>query len=260
MVRAFVIAVCLLAALPLAAQTATFKKVSGAKVEYQLKGQSWQKASVGLKIPAGTMVSTGFRSEALLDIDGTIVNVKPLTRLSIDQLAANAKGSEASVYLVAGKVQAEVKPGVGRETTPLTVKSPTATASVRGTGFEFDGVNLLVRHGEVSLSNQMDFRRSVRGGEFSACRDDRGVLQPVVVAKAAESPLGGADLDNEAAIGEYFDQTSIEQIFDQYGQAAINDALWESFFDEMMAELQDYFGSNYYLPGFAGGNTLVVLQ
>ena len=179
----------------LCAEAAVFREVKG-KVEYQLQGDDWMPAKIGVSIPAGTMVSTGFKSTTSLEILGSVIVVKPLTRMLLEELLRTSGGTTTNLTLLSGKVKAEVKPSSTTSLTTFNVKSPTATASVRGTGFEFDGENLLVNHGNVEFSNQWHISRSVQGGEFSSTGRGAGVTPPIPV-KPAEKPLitaaGGAE-------------------------------------------------------------------
>ncbi len=154
------------------------------KVEYQTKGE-WLAAKVGVEVPAGTTISTGFKSSAAIEVLGSVVFVKPLTRIVLDELVKNGGGTTTNLTLLSGKVKAEVKPSSATAITNFNVKGPTATASVRGTGFEFDGVNLLVNHGEVDFSNRWQVSRSIRGGEFSSVgRNGTSVSAPIPVKQA----------------------------------------------------------------------------
>jgi hypothetical protein len=179
---------CLLTVLaPAWSETAVFREVQG-KVEYQTKGDDWLPAKVGVEIPVGTAVSTGFKSNTAIEILGSVVYIKPLTRIVIDQLTRNSVGTKTNLTLLSGKVKAEVKPSSATLETAFNVKGPTATASVRGTGFEFDGENLLVNHGEVNFVNRWNINRSVKGGEYSSAGKGASVSPPVPV-KAAEKPV-----------------------------------------------------------------------
>ena len=85
-------AVLLLLGSSLFAQEAVFKDVKG-KVEYQLPGKDWVPAKNGDSVPAGTMVSTGFKSTANLSVMGSLISLKPLTRLSLDELVKTDTGT-----------------------------------------------------------------------------------------------------------------------------------------------------------------------
>lgn len=189
----FCLVVCALLGSTLAAETAVFKEVRG-KVEYLDAGGDWLPAKVGLSVDEGVTISTGFKSTAALAVLGSVVFVKPLTRMVITKLAQDAHGTQTNLTLLAGKVKAEVKPSSETATTSFNVKGPVATASVRGTGFEFDGANLLVNHGTVVFSNQWKVFRAVQGGEFSSI--GRGVsVTPPVPVKQPEKPVITADGD-----------------------------------------------------------------
>lgn len=169
-----------------ASADATIVELAG-KVEVQLPGKAWKAAKVGDVLAKGTLVSTGFKSSAVLKVAGSTITVKPVTRLSLEEILATEKGSQTQLFLMAGRVKAEVTPQAG-QTTEFQVKSPTATASVRGTGFEFDGLNLIVEHGAVSLLTPSGMSRSVAAGEFCYIAQDGSVSQP-----DAASPGTGLD-------------------------------------------------------------------
>jgi hypothetical protein len=112
---------------------------------------SWTAAQTGQRITRNTMISTGFRSTALIVLENSTLIVRPLTRLSIEEIL-NIQGNETvRIGLQTGRIRADVKPPVGGRT-DFTVRSPTATASVRGTSFDFDGVNLRVDEGLVHVT------------------------------------------------------------------------------------------------------------
>lgn len=191
-----------------AAQEAVFSEING-KVEYQLAGGEWQSAKLGDKVGKGSMVSTGFKSSAVLKVDATSISLKPITRLSLEELLKTQGGTSTQLFLLAGRVKADVPPQPG-QTTDFRVNSPTATASVRGTSFEFDGVNLVVDRGVVKLGAPTPRitggggggtgtapaatpagtgpSRDVREGEFSYVAADGTVVAPaaVVIAQGLE--------------------------------------------------------------------------
>jgi len=90
-------------------ETAVFREVTG-KVEYQIQSKGWLPATMGVEIPSGTTISTGFRSSAAVEVLGSVVFLKPLTRLVLDGLVRSLKGTKTYLTLLAGKVKAEVKP------------------------------------------------------------------------------------------------------------------------------------------------------
>ena len=123
------------------------------KVEVQ-KGAAWVPLSKGDKISGGSIISTGFKSEAVLKLGESTVQVKPLSRLTLEQLADLNGNHKASVYLDVGSVSADVKAAKDKKV-GFTVKSPVATASVRGTRFRFSGEKLRVYKGKVGITRAL---------------------------------------------------------------------------------------------------------
>jgi hypothetical protein len=161
------ILVLLTAALPLFAQnSASVERVRG-KVEMQLPGRPWQAVAAGDQLPLGATISTGFRSEALLQIGSATLEVKALTRMRLDELVEREGLVETELFLRVGRVRAEVRPREGLQQ-EFRLKSPVSTAAVRGTSFDFDGVNLQVLTGLVNLANNYGQSGQVGAGEGSS--------------------------------------------------------------------------------------------
>jgi hypothetical protein len=140
----------LMGAALLGAQTARVERISGT-VEVKAPGAAeWRAAEAGQVLDTDWLISTGFKSTALVRIGNSAITVRALTRLSLEEIAAAQNEERVTVNLRAGRIRADVKPPAeGR--TGFTVRSPIATASVRGTVFDFDGVRLEVAEGRVYL-------------------------------------------------------------------------------------------------------------
>lgn len=110
----------------------------------------WQKAETGQVLPADGMISTGLKSTAKLDLGNAELEVLPLTRMSVDALVDSEESVSTSLFLKGGKIKANVKAIEGKEN-DFKIKSPVATASVRGTSFEFSGNELKVTQGKVAF-------------------------------------------------------------------------------------------------------------
>jgi hypothetical protein len=151
MKRMIVIAVFVLEAAALFAQEAVIREIRGTVEVKESGAAAWSPAVQGQAVGQNVMISTGFRSGAVIAIGNSTLSVQPLTRLSLEELV-RAEGSErAAINLRAGRIRAEVNPPAGTKI-DFTVRSPTATASVRGTSFEFDGAVLKVDEGRVRLA------------------------------------------------------------------------------------------------------------
>lgn len=140
MKKAYALICCVLAALPLFALEAVVVSVVG-KAEVQT-AQGWQPMKAGEKITKGTLISTGFKSQAVLGIGRSTVTVRPLSRLTVQELTENPDKDISKVYLDAGSIKADIKAAQNKRV-GFTVKSPVATASVRGTAGIFDAAGFL---------------------------------------------------------------------------------------------------------------------
>jgi hypothetical protein len=134
-----------------AGTSAFFRDLSGT-VEIRAPGSAvWVKAAKGDPIGKDTIISTGFKSTALIAVGNSSLTVRPLTRLSLEAIIQNQNGEQVNLYLQTGRVRADVKPPP-RGTVNFAVRSPSVTASVRGTSFDFDTENIRVEEGRVQYS------------------------------------------------------------------------------------------------------------
>jgi hypothetical protein len=145
---------------------ALFVEVSGT-VEIKEAGSSeWKTAAPGLSVGGNTVIATGLKSSAVIVLGSSRLEVRPLTMLTLEELTQRGGGEETSLYLRTGRIQARVNQPTGLSV-DFTVKSPTVTASVRGTSFEFDGINLWVENGMVLLANPKGQKVYVAEGQQS---------------------------------------------------------------------------------------------
>lgn len=118
---------------PLVSEKALVEEVSG-KVEVKLDNK-WVPVQVGQEFDTGVMISTGFKSSAKLKIAGAKITLQPLTRMAISEITNTEDTDGSEVFLDAGTIVADVKP-LENKRARFTVRSPAATASVRGTSGE----------------------------------------------------------------------------------------------------------------------------
>ncbi len=109
--------------------------------EVKFPNQNWQPATVGMNIPLGGFIATSIGSSASLRMDDSIVSVQPLTNMEIRDLVKGQENVDSSLQLKFGRIRANVESTEGLAVA-FEVQSTIATASVRGTDFEFgaDGV------------------------------------------------------------------------------------------------------------------------
>jgi hypothetical protein len=168
---------------------AVLRELTG-RVEVMIPGSAeWVPAGAGMRIEQETLVSTGFKSTAVLVLGDSTMVIQPLTRLSLEELIERQGNEQVKVYLRTGRVRTEVRPPSGGKT-DFTVRSPVATASVRGTVFDFDTVNLKVAEGRVEFAGVTGSLALVREGETSSVDEiSSTVSAPVEEKAAALSPV-----------------------------------------------------------------------
>ncbi len=154
----------------------------------------WTPAEIGQNIPNDTIVSTGFNSKLTLDLGNSTLEVLPLTRMKLEELKESQDTITTSLFLQGGKIKADVGKVEGK-TNDFTVKSPVATASVRGTSFEFAGKTLKVTSGTVAFGPPPSQDGSgpapapaiavEQGGSSIMVSAESKPVAPSVIAKAA---------------------------------------------------------------------------
>jgi hypothetical protein len=148
------------------AQNGVIKEITGT-VELKPAGTDvFVPATDGVQVKADTVISTGFKSTAIVEVGSAVIAVRPLTRLTLTEISASQGTETVNVNLQAGRVRVDVKPPAGTKAS-FSVSSPSATASVRGTRFDFDTRNLRVREGRVAFSGRYGYTVLVDGGSHS---------------------------------------------------------------------------------------------
>jgi hypothetical protein len=160
------------------AQNGTIKEMSGT-VELKAPGASdFMPAKAGDKVSRQTVVSTGFKSTALIEVGGAVLTVRPLTRLTLTEISASMNQETLNLNLQTGRVRVEVNPPAGGKAV-MSVKSPIATASVRGTSFDFDTRGIYVTRGKVSFQGNRGAGVLVSEGFASMINDNGKAANPI---------------------------------------------------------------------------------
>lgn len=127
--------------------------VSG-KVEIMRPGaSSWEAVDTGEALPRNSTISTGFNSRVQLKVnEASQVDLKPMTRLKIEEAVAQSGGDQTTrLFMGSGRIRANVKRNEGSSHS-FQVRTPVATAAVRGTSFSLDPRNLQVSEGFVRFT------------------------------------------------------------------------------------------------------------
>lgn len=147
-------------------------------VELKAQGRNnFVPAKTGDTVAKDTIISTGFRSTALIRAGSTVLTVRPLTRLSLSEISRIENREELNVNLQTGRVRADVKPPAGTRAI-MSIQSPIATASVRGTSFEFDTQAIIVYEGTVVFQGKSGKPMLVNAGLVSEIKSDSSSSDP----------------------------------------------------------------------------------
>ena len=169
------------------AQNGVIKELTGT-VELKRAGQAnFVAARAGDQVARDTIVSTGFKSTALITVGSTVLTVRPLTRLSLAEISAAAGTETINVNLQTGRVRVEVDPPAGTRAS-ATVHGHTATASVRGTIFEFDTEVLTVIEGTVTFQGTAGVPMLVSAGSTSEVTAAGQAADPIATGAAEFRP------------------------------------------------------------------------
>ena len=87
------------------------KSVQG-KVEIYISGK-WIKAEIGMELLPGNLISTGFKSNAVIDTGSSNIFIKQLTRMSLDELSKSGDTVKTNLNLRLRQSQSKCK-DIGR--------------------------------------------------------------------------------------------------------------------------------------------------
>jgi hypothetical protein len=176
-------------------QEAVIREIRGTVEVKEPEAADWGPAQPGQSIARTAVVSTGFKSTAVIAIGNSVLTVQPLTRLTVEELTEEGDSERVNLNLRTGRIRADVRPPAGGKT-EFVVRSPTATASVRGTVFEFNGIQLRVDEGRVHLRGNDRGGVYVGAGHQVQTSIDTGRTTAVVeTARAEMTPSLPAGLD-----------------------------------------------------------------
>lgn len=157
MKKMFLVALAMVFSASLFAQTegrfrGIIRELSGTVEVKQSAASSWVPAVIGMSLDKNASVSTGFKSTALINLGDSLVRVQPLSRVRLDDLALSKETADVALFLQAGRVRAKVNPPAGGGKVNFQVRSPSVTASVRGTEFDMDPASVTMISGTVAFA------------------------------------------------------------------------------------------------------------
>ncbi|MFW6212542.1 MAG: FecR family protein [Spirochaetota bacterium] len=197
MKKSIIVSLLLLTAVvALGAQNAVVREASG-KVEARVGTGAWSSVTVGQTLPRNATISTGFGATATLEVANSRIEVAPLTRLTIEELADDGETVSTGVFVPLGRVRASVEAPPDRST-DFTIRTAQSTAAVRGTEFETNGWQLTVSEGIVEFANLLGEGRNVSAQESSSVAD--GSPSDPLDEAEAQANLGGEELSDPVGV------------------------------------------------------------
>ena len=201
------IALILLCKAGLFAQSGVIKELAGTVELKQAGAAAFVPAKTGDRVAKDTIVSTGFKSSALIEVGSSLIAVRPLTRLTLAEISTSAGSETINVNLQTGRVRVDVNPPAGTKAS-MEVRGPNATASVRGTSFSFDTYTITVHHGKVAFISNRNVsggpgrtRESVptvvNPGASSEIKASGRAVDPVILSRTKLIPEIKKDIDSE---------------------------------------------------------------
>ncbi|MDR3021011.1 MAG: FecR family protein [Treponema sp.] len=145
-------------------------------------------AEAGALVAQDTIISTGFKSTAIIAVGSATITVRPLTRLSLAEIQSSQSIEALNVNLQAGRVRVDVKPPAGTKANAV-VQTPSATASSRGTEFEVDRRSVSTFQGKVVVQGANGLAQIVSAGFRTEATADGGLLNPADLAEETLTPL-----------------------------------------------------------------------
>lgn len=128
---------------------------------------SWVPLKVGDLISSNDVISTGFQSEAKVEIGGSIMSLGAVTRITLEKLTTSSTKDNVSLYLKTGAVRSKVT-HPDEKRVSYSVKTPIAVASVRGTDFTITAAgHVTCNEGAVAVYANTENRISGRRAEAS---------------------------------------------------------------------------------------------
>lgn len=167
----------LLTAQVVIAQQAVIQEVTGTVEVKERDSEEWNAAVPGQRLEKETIISTGFRSAAIIRIGDSLINVRPLTRLSILELVTRDNIETLNVGLQAGRIRTTINPPP-ESRAAYSVETPVSVSSNRGTVFETTLFTLFVHKGSVEFRGNSGYMVVIDAVGYSYIDEKTGRATP----------------------------------------------------------------------------------
>lgn len=131
------------------------------KVEVNRNGQ-WIALSIGDTIAQSETINTGFQSEARLNLNGSVLAVPALTRVTLETLSTSDTKDKVSLYVDTGSIRSKVT-HTDNKKIDYTARTAVAVASVRGTDFVISAKGTVsCREGAVAVYSAKKYNKMMQ--------------------------------------------------------------------------------------------------
>ena len=183
-------------AFPQNSNSGVIKELSGT-VELKAAGTAnFVPAEIGAALRQDTIISTGFKSMALIEVGSTNLTVRPLTRLTLTEIYSGQEEEALNVNLQTGRVRVNVNPPAGTKAS-MSVTTPVATASVRGTEFDITTEYINVHEGKVNYQGKKGHSVTV-GTSYASEVGSYNVINTPKNSNAGFTPRKPAGVDSSS--------------------------------------------------------------
>ncbi|MBN2040348.1 MAG: FecR domain-containing protein [Spirochaetes bacterium] len=201
-----------------------FAKITVTSVKGQAKyktGRSWVALKSGITLQKGTKISTGIRSEVILNINNNTVTIKQMSMMKIEDNLLNSSESKTAIGLKRGGIRARIS-RIQKLKTDFKITTPVATSSVRGTEEDVSygpgsGMIVKVIEGEILARNNLGSSNLIKG-KLEYRQDNDSSTPRDVNASRQEASRGTVTNKLTQEEKEYLeDMSDINEVTDQIG-------------------------------------------
>lgn len=189
-------------ALPVFSADAKVTYIKG-KVEVSRNGE-WVALNVGDSVAQSETINTGFQSEARLNLNGSVMAVPALTRVTLEKLSTSDSKDTVSLYVDTGAVRSKVT-HTDNKKIDYTARTAVAVASVRGTDFTITAKGKVVcREGAVAVYSAKKYKAPAENESEEVAEEETEEVAETTNEIAAEETVENSE-EAEPSVAETTD-------------------------------------------------------
>lgn len=250
------------------AAAAKLTKVKGDVKARASAAAEWKAVKDGDSVSQGAQIKTGPASEVFAGWGaGNVLKVGPLSTITLSDLSVGA-GSKNKVDLTQGKVFA--KAGKLGKDSSFSIKTPTAVAGVRGTGFECSETTVSVVEGSVSVEAggvevQLEVGMMTEIPEAGAPPGEAEAIPAEALSDLKEDLQDSVEVGAELGLVEESssqeEEKKEEEADEDEGDSSdAGDAIGDLLDSNTLNELSEDASSDEFAPGTGGIEGFIIIE